>query len=54
MKLDGQIKDAQQRQAEHDQGDYEGLRTLTAALRELETEVATLEERWLELSESLG
>jgi ABC transport system ATP-binding/permease protein len=54
MKLDGQIKDAQQRQAEHDQGDYEGLRTLTAALRELETEVATLEERWLELSEALG
>jgi len=53
-KLDGQIKDAQRRQAEHDQGDYEGLRTLTAGVRELEAEVATLEERWLELSESLG
>ncbi|QIV84233.1 ABC-F family ATP-binding cassette domain-containing protein [Mycolicibacterium frederiksbergense] len=53
-KLDGQIKDAQRRQAEHDQGDYEGLRALTAGVRELEAEVATLEERWLELSESLG
>nr|WP_313774330.1 ABC-F family ATP-binding cassette domain-containing protein [Mycobacterium sp.] len=53
-KLDGQIKDAQHRQAEHDQGDYEGLRALTAALGELESEVATLEERWLELSEALG
>ena len=54
MKLDGQIKDAQRRQAEHDQGDYEGIRVLTAGVRELEAEVATLEERWLELSESLG
>ncbi|CAN7415604.1 ABC-F family ATP-binding cassette domain-containing protein [Mycolicibacterium frederiksbergense] len=53
-KLDGQIKDAQRRQAEHDQGDYEGLRALTDGVRELEAEVATLEERWLELSESLG
>ncbi|MGK2854213.1 MAG: ABC transporter ATP-binding protein, partial [Microbacteriaceae bacterium] len=54
MKLDGQIKDAQRRQAEHDQGDYEGLRTLTAGVRHLEAEVAALEERWLALSESLG
>lgn len=53
-KLDGQIKDAQRRQAEHDQGDYEGLRALTAGVRELEAEVTALEERWLELSESLG
>jgi ABC-type multidrug transport system ATPase subunit len=53
-KLDGQIKDAQRRQAAHDQGDYEGLRALTAALGELESEVATLEERWLDLSEALG
>ncbi|MGK2869125.1 MAG: ABC-F family ATP-binding cassette domain-containing protein [Mycobacterium sp.] len=54
MKLDGQIKEAQQRQAEHDQGDYDGLRVLTAALRELEVEVTTLEERWLQLSEQIG
>lgn len=54
VKLDGQIKDAQRRQAEHDQGDYEGLRALTAGVRELEAEVTVLEERWLELSESLG
>lgn len=53
-KLDDQIKDAQRRQAEHDQGDYEGLRGLTASLRELEAEVTTLEERWLELSEQIG
>ncbi|MCV7423542.1 ABC-F family ATP-binding cassette domain-containing protein [Mycobacterium yunnanensis] len=53
-KLDDQIKDAQRRQAEHDQGDYEGLRSLTAGLRELEAEVATLEERWLELTELVG
>ena len=54
VKLDDQIKDAQRRQAEHDQGDYEGLRGLTDGLRELEAEVTTLEERWLELSEQIG
>ncbi|MEU0498252.1 ABC-F family ATP-binding cassette domain-containing protein [Mycobacterium sp. NPDC006124] len=53
-KLDDQIKGAQQRQAEHDQGDYEGLRGLAASLRELEAEVGTLEERWLELNEQIG
>ena len=54
QKLDGQIGAAHQRLAEHDQGDYEGLQRLTGELRELETEVADLEEKWLELSESLG
>ena len=54
QKLDGQIGAAHQRLAEHDQGDYEGLQRLTGELRELEAEIATLEEKWLELSESLG
>jgi len=53
-KLSGQIDAAHQRLAEHDQGDYEGLQRLTASLRELETEVAELEERWLELSEEVS
>ncbi|MHA3021229.1 ABC-F family ATP-binding cassette domain-containing protein [Mycobacterium sp. BMJ-28] len=54
QKLDGQIGTAHQRLAEHDQGDFEGLQRLTGALRELEAEVTELEEKWLELSESLG
>jgi ATPase subunit of ABC transporter with duplicated ATPase domains len=37
--------------AEHDQNDYAGVATLSARLQELEAEVSTLEERWLELSE---
>ncbi|GAA1678125.1 ABC-F family ATP-binding cassette domain-containing protein [Microbacterium lacus] len=37
--------------AEHDQNDYTGVAAQTATLRELETEVSELEERWLELSE---
>lgn len=54
QKLDGQIGTAHQRLAEHDQGDYEGLQRLTGELRDLETEIADLEEKWLALSESLG
>lgn len=53
-KLAGQIDKAHVKLAEHDQDDYEGLQRLTAGLRELETEVAQLEERWLELSDSIG
>ncbi len=37
--------------AEHDQSDHLGIGRLTAELRELETEVGTTENRWLELSE---
>ena len=36
--------------AAHDQGDYKGLAALQIELDALETEAATLEERWLELS----
>lgn len=53
-KLAGQIDSAHVRLAEHDQDDYEGLQRLTGDLRGLETEVAELEEKWLELSEALG
>ncbi|MGO1735462.1 MAG: ABC-F family ATP-binding cassette domain-containing protein [Leucobacter sp.] len=40
--------------AEHDQSDYEGLQEHTDKLRDVEAEVEELEERWLELSETLG
>ncbi|GBE67834.1 ABC transporter ATP-binding protein [Mycobacterium sp. MFM001] len=39
--------------AEHDQSDHVGLNRLTEELRGLESEVATMENRWLELSEQL-
>ncbi|OUZ07319.1 ABC transporter ATP-binding protein [Aeromicrobium sp. PE09-221] len=42
-----------ERLAAHDQSDYEGLQTHTEELRTVEDEIAHLEERWLELSESL-
>jgi ATPase subunit of ABC transporter with duplicated ATPase domains len=53
-KLSGQIDTEHQRLAEYDQGDYEGLQRLTGALRELESEVTTLEDRWMELSEEIS
>lgn len=37
--------------AEHDQSDHSGLARLAGELRELETELAGTEDRWLELSE---
>ncbi len=37
--------------AEHDQSDHTGISRLTAGLRELESELAGTESRWLELSE---
>jgi hypothetical protein len=39
--------------ADHDQSDYAGVGALAEQLRTLETENAELEERWLELSDSL-
>jgi hypothetical protein len=53
-KLTGQVDALHARMAEHDQSDYGWLGERTAELRTLEDEVATLEERWLELSEQIG
>ena len=53
-KLTGQVDTLHARMAEHDQADYVWLGERTAELRALEDEVATLEERWLELSELVG
>ncbi|CAM2808403.1 ABC-F family ATP-binding cassette domain-containing protein [Saccharomonospora xinjiangensis] len=53
-KLAREIKAMHQRLAEHDQSDYEGLQRHAGELRELEAEVAELEQRWLELSELVG
>ena len=52
-KLSGIIDRIHQRLADHDQSDYEGLEGHTDELRQAEDEVAELEERWLELSESI-
>ncbi|GAA4836572.1 ABC-F family ATP-binding cassette domain-containing protein [Luteimicrobium xylanilyticum] len=53
-KLAGQVDALHVRMAEHDQADYVWLGERTEELRGLEDEVATLEERWLELSELVG
>ena len=37
--------------AAHDQSDFAGLTRLGDELREVETETASLEERWFELTE---
>ncbi|GAA4159065.1 ABC-F family ATP-binding cassette domain-containing protein [Gryllotalpicola daejeonensis] len=52
-RLQGEIAAAHDRLAAHDQSDYVGLGALTDELRALETELADLETRWLELSEQL-
>jgi ABC transport system ATP-binding/permease protein len=40
--------------ATHDQSDYVGIGRLNAELQSLESELAALEERWLEVGEALG
>jgi hypothetical protein len=54
VKLADQIAQAHERLAGHDHSDYDGLGALTDELRALESQVAELETRWLELSELLG
>jgi ATPase subunit of ABC transporter with duplicated ATPase domains len=54
VKLADQIARVHERLAQHDQSDYDGLGVLTDELRALESQVAELETRWLELSELLG
>ncbi|HEV7811825.1 MAG TPA: ABC-F family ATP-binding cassette domain-containing protein [Leifsonia sp.] len=52
-KLAGQVAARHEQLAEHDQSDYVGVGAITDELRALEDEIATLETRWLELSEQL-
>ena len=54
QKLERQTGALHTKLAEHDQSDYVGLAKITAELREVEGEIESLEERWLELSELLG
>jgi len=54
QKLERQTASLHAKLAEHDQSDFVGLAEITAQLREVENEVESLEERWLELSELLG
>ena len=54
QKLERQTTSLHTELAEHDQSDYVGLAEITAQLREVESEIEGLEERWLELSELLG
>jgi ATPase subunit of ABC transporter with duplicated ATPase domains len=52
-KLAGQVSTAHKKLAEHDPSDYEGIMRITKQVGDLETEIATVEERWLELSEQV-
>lgn len=53
-KLADKVAQVHARMADHDQSDYVGLRKHADDLRDLEAEVAELEDRWLELSEKLN
>ncbi|WP_058233835.1 ABC-F family ATP-binding cassette domain-containing protein [Devriesea agamarum] len=53
-KLGKSIKDVHAQMADYDHADYTGLQAHTDRVRELESEIVRLEERWLELSELLG
>ncbi|HJG80564.1 MAG TPA: ABC-F family ATP-binding cassette domain-containing protein [Brevibacterium senegalense] len=52
-KLQSSIEKVHARMAEHDQSDFEGLASLTQEQQGHEAELAELEERWLELSDTL-
>jgi ABC transport system ATP-binding/permease protein len=53
-KLAAQVADVHEKLSQHGQNDAAEVRALSAELRKLEADVATLESRWLELSELLG
>ena len=53
-KLEAQIAGLHEAMAQHDQTDYVGLGDLTEQLRSLESQLETVETRWLELEELLG
>ncbi|MEL4317720.1 ABC-F family ATP-binding cassette domain-containing protein [Leifsonia sp. YIM 134122] len=52
-KYQGEIAAAHEKLAVHDQSDYAGLGAITSELQKLESTVADLEVRWLEVSELL-
>ena len=43
----------EQQDADHDQSDYQGLAAETESIRSMESELEELEERWMELGESV-
>ena len=53
-KLTRRITAAHDDLATHDQSDYVGIGKLNAELQTMESDLAALEERWLEVGESLG
>jgi ATP-binding cassette subfamily F protein uup len=54
QKLGGEISDAHEKLATHDQNDYDGIMALTAKAQAAQAETEQLELRWLELNEILG
>lgn len=54
QQLSERIAGVHDRMAMHDQSDYEGIARLNDELREAQSQVASLEERWFELSELAG
>ncbi|WP_238423273.1 ABC-F family ATP-binding cassette domain-containing protein [Gordonia sp. 'Campus'] len=52
-KLHTRIDTARTALADHDQADYQGLAAETEAIRAMESELAELEERWMELGEAI-
>lgn len=53
-KVEARVAALHSKIAGYDQSDYEGLQEFTGQLSALEDEIASLEERWLELSEQVG
>lgn len=53
-KLGKQVESLEQKMANYDQADFQGLAELTGELHRLSEEKDTLEEHWLELGERLG
>ncbi len=52
-KLHSKIDEARTALADHDQSDYQGLAAETERIREMESELAEIEERWMELGEAI-
>ncbi|GAB87709.1 ABC-F family ATP-binding cassette domain-containing protein [Gordonia rubripertincta] len=52
-KLHSKIDEARTALADHDQSDYQGLSAETERIREMESELAEIEERWMELGEAI-